>query len=117
MVRFSAAESSLTVYSGRLARTGAAAWTGVPVIAAHDTRPGRHGEIGAAAAGPPSPRVLQVSPSRKIAATLSSRARRRCRGAEIRAKNRPDVPRETYTSRPEWTIRPRHLLHLRERSG
>src|ERR1700730_14954139 len=51
MVRFNAAESSLTVYSGRLARTGGAAWRGVPVIAPHDTRPGGGGEIGVAEAG------------------------------------------------------------------
>src|SRR6266851_10270197 len=50
MVRLSAAESSLTVYSGRFARTGGAAWRGVPVIAAHDTRPGGGGEIGVAEA-------------------------------------------------------------------
>src|SRR5690348_13386439 len=70
MLRLSAAESSLTVYSGRFARTGAAAWRGVPVIAAYDTRRRGGGEIGAAAAAskvrrsaPPHPPAARVPPS------------------------------------------------------
>src|SRR5689334_3999452 len=70
MLRLSAAESSLTVYSGRFARTGGAVWRGVPVIAAYDTRRRGDGEIRAAAAAskvrrsaPPHPPAARVPPS------------------------------------------------------
>src|SRR5690349_18898962 len=63
MLRLRAAESSLTVYSGRFGRTGAAVWRGVPVIAAYDTRRRGDGEICGAAADcavPPLPTAKRV---------------------------------------------------------
>src|SRR5258708_29254596 len=100
MVRLSAAESSLTVYSGRFARSGAAAWRGVPVIAAYDTRPRGEREIGVAEAWCRCGECYRVHhpgkrqrPSRPGAAAL--------RVAATHAKKPSDVPRETYKSRPE----------------
>src|SRR5260370_30850606 len=116
MVRLSAAESSLTVYSGRFARSGAAAWRGVPVIAAYDTRPRGDREIGVAEAWCRCGECYRFHhpgkrqrPSRPGAAAL--------RGAETPAKKRSDGPPETYKSRPEWTIWPRDPLHLRYGTG
>src|SRR5260370_39172668 len=99
MVRLSAAESSLTVYSGRFARSGAAAWRGVPVIAAYDTRPRGDREIGVAEAWCRCGECYRFHhpgkrqrPSRPGAAALPA--------AETRANKRTDVPRGTYNTPP-----------------